>query len=60
MLQEVEVQRRVSRKQWRKLLGDPRIAMLAIPGAEGMFSHIQAALVKELEKRLYFCPVIYL
>ena len=46
MLQEVEGQRRVSQKQWRKLLGELRSMMLAIPGAEGMFSHIQAALVK--------------
>ena len=47
MLQEVEGQRRVSKKRWRKLLGDLRSMMLAIPGAEGMFSHIQAALVKD-------------
>ena len=46
MLQEVEGQRQVSRKQWRKLLGETRSMMLAIPGAEGMFSHIQAAPVK--------------
>ena len=46
MLQEVEGQRRVSRKRWRKLLGGLRSLMLAIPGSEGMFSHIQAALVK--------------
>ena len=46
MLQEVEGQRRVLRNRWRKLLGELRIIMLAIPGAEGMFSHIQAALVK--------------
>ena len=45
MLQEVEGQRRVSKKRWRKLLGELRRMMLAIPGAEGMFSHIQAALV---------------
>ena len=45
MLKEVEGQRRVSRKRWRKLLGELRSMMLAIPGAEGMFSHIQAALV---------------
>ena len=45
MLQEVEGQRRVSKKRWRKLLGELRSMMLAIPGAEGMFSHIQAALV---------------
>ena len=46
MLQEVEGQQRVSQKRWRKLLGELRSMMLAIPGAEGMFSHIQAALVK--------------
>ena len=46
MFQEVEGQRRVSRKRWRKLLGELRSMMLAIPGAEGMFSHIQVALVK--------------
>ena len=46
MLHEVEGQRRVSHKRWRKLLGELRSMMLAIPGAEGMFSHIQAALVK--------------
>ena len=33
MLQEVEGQRRVSRKRWRKLLGGLRSMMLAIPGA---------------------------
>ena len=46
MLQEMEGQLRVSRKRWRKLLGELRSLMLAIPGAEGMFSHIQEALVK--------------
>ena len=46
MLQEVEGQRRVSQKRWRKLQGDLRSMMLVITGAEGMFSHIQAALVK--------------
>ena len=45
MLQEVEGQRQVSKKRWRKLLGELRSMMLAIPGAEGMFIHIQAALV---------------
>ena len=45
MLQEVEGQRRVSRKQWKKLLGELRSMILAIPGAEGMFSQIQAELV---------------
>ena len=45
-LREVEVQRRVSRKRWRKLLGELRSMMLSIPCSEGMFSHIQAALVK--------------
>ena len=45
MLQEVEGQRRVSKKRWRKLLGELRSMMLAIPGAEGMFFHIQAELV---------------
>ena len=37
MLQEVEGQRRVPKKHWRKLLGELRSMMLAIPGAEGMF-----------------------
>ena len=46
MLQEVEGQRRVSWKRWWKLLGELRSMMLAISGAEGMLSHIQAALVK--------------
>ena len=46
MLQEVEGQQRVSQKRWRKLLGGLRSMMLSIPGAEGMFSHIQVALVK--------------
>ena len=45
MLKEVEGQRRVSKKRWRKLLGELRSMMLAIPGAKGMFSHIQSALV---------------
>ena len=45
MLQEVEVQRQVSKKRWSKLLGELRSMMLVIPGAEGMFRHIQAALV---------------
>ena len=46
MLKEVEGQRQVSQKRWRKLWGELRSMILAIPGAEGMFSHIQAALVK--------------
>ena len=46
MSQEVEGQRRVSQKRWRKLLGELRSMMLDMPGSEGMFSHIQASLVK--------------
>ena len=46
MLQEVEGQQRVSQKRWRKLLGELRSMILSIPGSEGMFSHIQAELVK--------------
>ena len=43
MFQDVEGQRRVSRKRWRKRLGELRIMMLTIAGAESMFSHIQAS-----------------
>ena len=46
MLQEVEGQQQVLRKRWQKLLGELRSMMLAIPSAEVMFSHVQAALVK--------------
>ena len=47
MLQEVEGQRRVLWKRWKKLLGELKRMMMAIHGAEGMFSLIQAALVKD-------------
>ena len=36
-------QRRVSLKKWHKLLGELRSMTLALPGARGLFSHIQAA-----------------
>ena len=40
IFREVEDQRQVSKKPWRNLLGELRSMILAIPSAEGMFSHI--------------------
>jgi hypothetical protein len=37
-------QRRVSLQKWHKILGELRPMSLAIPGARGLFSHLQAAL----------------
>lgn len=36
-------QQRVSVKKWHKMLGELRLMTLAIPGARGLFSHVQAA-----------------
>jgi hypothetical protein len=37
-------QKRVSVAKWHRILGELRSMTLAIPGARGLFSHIQAAL----------------
>jgi hypothetical protein len=44
-------QRRVSLQKWHKILGELWSTSLAIPGARGLFSHLQAALqARNLEK----------
>jgi hypothetical protein len=44
-------QRRVSLQKWHKILGELRSMSLAIPGARGLFSHLQAALqARNLDK----------
>jgi hypothetical protein len=44
-------QRRVSLQKWHRILGELRSMALAIPGARGLFSHLQAALqARNLEK----------
>lgn len=37
-------QRRVSVRKWQQMLGELRAMAIAIPGARGIFSHLQAAL----------------
>ena len=37
-------QKRVSLKKWHRVLGELRSMTIALPGARGLFSHIQAAL----------------
>jgi hypothetical protein len=37
-------QRRVSIQKWQQILGELRAMAIAIPGARGIFSHLQAAL----------------
>jgi hypothetical protein len=37
-------QRRVSIRKWQQMLGELRAMAIAIPGARGVFSHLQAAL----------------
>jgi hypothetical protein len=45
LLDEIPVtQKRVSVAKWHRVLGELRSMALAIPGAHGLFSHIQAAL----------------
>ena len=45
ILAEVHGRDRVPLRQWQKLLGELRSMMLALPGAEGLFSHLQSALL---------------
>jgi hypothetical protein len=44
--------KRLSIKQWHHLLGKLRSMSLAIPGARGLFSHLQAALASQQQGRL--------
>jgi hypothetical protein len=45
-------QKRLSKKRWHQLLGELRSMALAIPGARGLFSHLQAASHSDLDGRL--------
>ena len=45
ILTEVHGRDRVPLRQWQKLLGELRSMMLALPGVEGLFSHLQSALL---------------
>ena len=47
ILAEVRGQRRISLRRWRVLLGELRSMMVALPGSEGLFSHLQDALVRQ-------------
>jgi hypothetical protein len=46
----VSSQRRVSTKKWQKLLGELRSMVLAVPGAQGLFSVLQLVLKVRLEE----------
>lgn len=45
-------QKRLSMDKWYKLLGELRSMALAIPGARGLFSHLQAAIKTKTDGRL--------
>lgn len=42
-------QKRLSPRQWHKLLGELQSMSLALPGARGLFSHLQAALNQKVK-----------
>jgi hypothetical protein len=45
LLEEIPLmQKRISIAKWHRILGELRSMALAIPGARGLFSHLQAAL----------------
>jgi hypothetical protein len=44
--------KRLSIKRWHRLLGELWSMSLAIPGARGLFSHLQAALASQQQDRL--------
>ena len=52
ILDEVRGRRRVSLRQWRRLVGELRSMMIALPGAEGLFTQLQAALVTHRAGRI--------
>ena len=52
MLADLEGRRFISLKDWRQLLGELRSMLVTIPGAEGLFSHLQAALVASKRGRV--------
>ena len=45
-------QKRVSLSKWHHLLGELRSMALALPGARGLFSHLQAVLKKPVKGRI--------
>lgn len=47
ILAAVSGKRRVSLRRWRSLVGELRSMMIALPGSEGLFSQLQAALVAQ-------------
>ena len=47
-----KTQRRVSVKKWHKILGELRSMSIALPGARGLFSHLQQALATTTKHRL--------
>ena len=51
-LNENRHRQRISVKDWHKLLGELRSMVLAIPGGQGLFSHLQLAFCTEDKKRL--------
>ena len=50
--QEVRGRTQVSLKRWYRLLGELRSMVLAIPGGQGLFSHLQRALRHTDSKRI--------
>lgn len=46
LITEYQDRRRASLKEWQKLLGELRSMTVALPGSAGLFTHMQAALVK--------------
>ena len=45
-------QKRVSLSKWHRLLGELRSMALALPGARGLFSHLQAVLKKPVKGQI--------
>ena len=52
ILAEVRGRRRISLRKWRALLGELRSMMVALPGSEGLFSHLQDALSRQRGGRI--------
>jgi hypothetical protein len=51
--------KRVSLKHWQQLLGELRSMVLAIPGGEGLFSHLQGAIRQSAQKRVRLTTLVH-
>ena len=59
IFEELRGRRRVSLKQWHKVLGELRSMVMAIPGGRGLFSTLQTGLQQHTDKhRVRISPVI--